>query len=242
MSLIEATVVLAVLSFLSAMIAPSVRSYVQSAQQATAKKDVEAIGTAIARMLGDVGESFILRNGAKSATGDALAHGAPSHDHTTNRVDMLVSSEGRVPAKWATIARGAGTDWDTASAATGAVQVLDNFLVLNTPNTSAANAYRTAATMNGTLGFDPDEGQTYNSEHAWRGGYLPGPIGSDPWGFRYAVNVEFLARPIGAGPLGNVSDVFVLSAGSNGLVETAFEIDGVTSGSDIFFLLSGGTR
>ena len=67
-------------------------------------------------------------------------------------------------------------------------------LVQNTPSNVAANAYRTAASMSVATEFDPDTGAVYNAEHAWRGSYLSGPIGPDPWGTRYSVNVEFLAR------------------------------------------------
>ena len=78
--------------------------------------------------------------------------------------------------------------------------------------------------------FDPDSGALFNAEHAWRGAYLPGPIGPDPWGTRYAVNVEFLARALGAGPSGNVNDVFVISAGPDRVVDTRFDVDGATPG------------
>jgi hypothetical protein len=190
-------------------------------------------------MLTDVGESFVLQNGAKTSTAAPLAHGAPSHA-SSNRVDLLVS-DGKIPAKYSGIARGAGTDWD-AAVNNAAIQRLEYYLVLNTPSNLAANAYRTGATMDGTLGFDPDGASQYNSRFAWRGAYVPGPIGPDPWGYRYAVNVEFLERALGAGPSGQVNDVFVLSAGSNGLVETAFAVDGATSGNDILAIVSGGTR
>jgi hypothetical protein len=90
--------------------------------------------------------------------------------------------------------------------------------------------------------FDPDSGAQYNSEFFWRGAYLPGPLGPDPWGFRYAVNVEYLGRAPGAGPAGNVNDVLVLSAGNNGLIETRYDTDGAASGNDVIYVLGGGTR
>jgi len=232
-SLVEATVILSVMMMLTAVLTPSVRGYVQSAQQASAKKDVEAIGAALTRMLADVGESWVLRDG-----NGATAPAAPSHD-SSNRVDMLVS-DGKIPAKY--VARSSGApDWDAAVDNT-TVQKLEYFLSSNTPSNTAANAYRTATNMSVAGQFDPDEGMTFNSPHAWRGAYLPGPIGADPWGNRYMVNVEFLARELGTGPSGNINDVIVISAGSNALIETQYDIDGVVSANDIVYVVSGGTR
>jgi hypothetical protein len=57
------------------------------------------------------------------------------------------------------------------------------------------------------------------------------------------VNVEFLARALGAGPSGNVNDVFVVSAGPDRVVDTRFDLDGATPGSsDLIYVVSGGTR
>lgn len=244
MTLVEATVILAVASMLTAILAPSVRSYVQSAQQAAAKRDVETIGSAIARMLNDVGETAILRNGQETATTDPTnVHAAP--DHATGNLVHLLVSEGNTPAVWATVARAVGTDWDdpvcSCPGTPTAIQKLEWFLAVNTPNNTSANGYRTASEMSANFGFDPDDANTFNSEHAWRGAYMPGPIGPDPWGNRYGVNVEFFHRATGTGQ-GQVNDVFVLSAGNNGLVETAFNVDGVTNANDVVYVVSGGTR
>jgi type II secretory pathway pseudopilin PulG len=232
MSLVEATVILATLSALTAAMAPAVGNYLNSAQQATAKKDVETLGSAIAQMLNDTGEGWIVRDG-----NGASATAVPSHA-SANRVDLLVSN-GTVPTLGVARAT-AGTDW-TAAVDNAATQSLANYLVLNTPSNLAANAYRSAANMSVTTSFDPDAGGFFNSPQAWRGAYLPGPIGPDPWGTRYAVNVEFLARAPGASS-GSVNDVIVLSPGDDGRIDTRFDIDGVTSGSDVFYVLSGSSR
>ena len=121
----------------------------------------------------------------------------------------------------------AGADWDDV-VDNAAVQRLEYFLVDNRPSNARANAYRTASSMSVVAEFDPDSGALYNAEHAWRGAYCAGPIGPDPWGTRYAVNVEFLARALGAGPVGNVNDVVVVSAGPDRVVDTQFDIDGAT--------------
>ena len=219
LSLVEATIVLAVASMLAAIMAPTVRNYVQTTQQAAAKKDVEAIGGGLMQFLTDTGEAWFLRDGNGAAATNVPSHG------TSNRVDLLVS-DGRIPAKLT--ARSAGTDWD-AAVDNAAVQKLEYYLVTNSPSNTSANAYRTAANMSVTTQYDPDAGMTYNAEHAWRGPYVPGPIGPDPWGYRYEVNVEFLARTLGAGPAGSVTDVVVISSGNNALIEQVFDTDGVTS-------------
>ena len=233
LSLIEASIILSVLAILTAVLAPSIGGYVNDAQHAAARRDVDVIGSAIARMLADVGESWVLRDG-----NGAAATSPPSHA-AGNRVDLLVTA-GAVPT--AGVARlTAGADWDDP-VDNAAVQRLEYYLVQNTPSNAAGSAYRTAASMSVLTQFDPNSGALYNAEHGWRGAYVPGPIAGDPWGTRYAVNVEFLARALGAGPSGNVNDVVVLSAGPDRVVDTRFDTDGATGGSDILYVLSGGTR
>jgi type II secretory pathway pseudopilin PulG len=233
-SLVEASIVLSVFALLTAMLAPSIGGYISDSQHAAAKKDVEVIGTALSRMLSDVGEAWVLRDGNGAALTTPPSHAAG------NRVDLLAGS-GAVPTVGVARAT-AGADWDDA-VNDAAVQRLEYFLVQNTPSNLAANAYRTASSMSVVGEFDPDGGALYNAEHAWRGAYLPGPIGPDPWGTRYAVNVEFLARALGSGPSGNVNDVFVISAGPDRVVDTRFDLDGASPGStDLIYVLSGGTR
>ena len=235
LSLIEATIVLMVLSVIASIMAPPVLEYVRTTERAAATHDAAQIGTALARMLDDLGETSVLRDGNGSSATTPPSHAA------ANRVDLLVT-EGQTPALDAAAVRtGAGTDWDDA-VNNGSIQLLDYYLVTNTPSNLAANGYRTASSMTANTEFDPDVGAMFNAEHAWRGAYLPGPLASDPWGNRYAINVEFLERPLGAGPAGNVNDVFVLSAGSDGRIDTRFAVDGVTSGNDVIFVVSGGTR
>jgi type II secretory pathway pseudopilin PulG len=234
MSLIEATIILMVIALLTSVIAPSIGGYVSDAQQSAAKKDAEAIASALARMLTDTGESWFLQDGNGAAATNPPSRAA------ANRVDMLVST-GTIPLLSAT-ARSSGTDWDDA-VDHAAVQTLDNYLVVNTPSNTSANGYRTAADMSVTSEFDPDDGATFNSEFAWRGAYLPGPIGPDPWGDRYAVNVEFLARTQGTVGSGSRMDVIVISAGINRQIDTQFEVDGGTGADDdIIALVSGSTR
>jgi hypothetical protein len=65
----------------------------------------------------------------------------------------------------------------------------------------------------------------------WRGAYLQDPVSSDPWGHRYAVNIAVMR--------GRHHDTVVLSAGSNGVVESPFEQDGLPmAGDDLVAVVS----
>jgi hypothetical protein len=65
----------------------------------------------------------------------------------------------------------------------------------------------------------------------WRGAYLQDPVSSDPWGHRYAVNIAVMR--------GRHHDTVVLSAGSDGVVESPFEQDGLPmAGDDLVAVVS----
>ena len=59
----------------------------------------------------------------------------------------------------------------------------------------------------------------------WRGAYLNGPVDPDPWGNRYAVNVEFLRTS-------TTNDVFVVSTGPDEIIDTEFAVNGAKPGGD----------
>lgn len=103
----------------------------------------------------------------------------------------LLVSDGLIPA-------GGGGDpaWIRPLTANGVVDYVERHLITNAPAGDARNRWSLPASPNGA---------------GWRGAYLTGPVGSDPWGNRYAVNVGFL---------GAHADVVVLSAGPNGTVES----------------------
>ena len=68
----------------------------------------------------------------------------------------------------------------------------------------------------------------------WRGPYIDGPIGADPWGHRYAVNVRWLTAA-------SSFDTVVMSAGLDGIVDTAFARDGLLAADDdVLGLVSSG--
>ena len=118
-------------------------------------------------------------------------------------VQMLVS-DGDTPR---TLGAGGSALWDDPvdPAAAQPVDFLERHLVTNTPG--GAGAYTTG-------GGTP-----------WRGAYISAPIDPDPWGNRYAVNVLHLRTS-------TTNDVFVMSAGPDEEIDTAFTVDGATPGDD----------
>lgn len=69
------------------------------------------------------------------------------------------------------------------------------------------------------------------AQFGWRGAYLQDPVSADPWGHRYGVNVAAMKSP--------AFDTVTLSAGADGIVESAFERDGLpTGGDDIVSIVS----
>jgi type II secretory pathway pseudopilin PulG len=228
MSLVEATIILMVLAILTSVLAPSVGDYVNDARQTKAKEDIEAIGTAIMRMLRDTGKPF-----------PQIAVGT-NYDHD-NRVDLLVS-EGNTPS----ITAGTGTaleadpgdylvvaalDWDDSTAQAG-VELATEHLVTN------ATGY-TGVTFPASGGPRPGLG--------WRGGYLSPATGPDPWGNRYGCTTVWLnpgADNTTTGK-GTNKDAFCLTAGGDGNVDT--DMDGnntgvVVGGDDLIYVLQGNTR
>lgn len=119
------------------------------------------------------------------------------------RVELLVSG-GEVPQ-----AGGPATAaWTRGVDAAGAVDQLERHLVLNEPAGNPGYSWQLPNRSSGP---------------GWRGAYLKGDIGADPWGRRYAVNVKYL---------GLKRDVLVLSAGADGVVETPFDARNLKYGGD----------
>lgn len=121
-------------------------------------------------------------------------------------VNMLVS-DGDTPREAS--ATGDARWDDPVDNATGLVDFLERHLVTNNPRGNAAFAY------------------PISGGNQWRGAYLTSPIDPDPWGNRYAVNTKYLQTPANT-----KMDTFVLSAGPDEQIDTAFEKDGITPGDD----------
>ena len=242
MSLVEATIILMVLAILTAVIAPSAGDFVNDARNTKAKEDVEAIGTAVLRLLRDTGLPCVSDDPA--AAGNAFCSKA-------NRIDLLVSSGdeptviGSAYAASTSQAATANLNWAGENAPTGEISgqrgTIDNHLVLNTPGTGA---YATSSLF--TAGGGPKQGI------GWRGAYLTGPVGADPWGFMYQANTVFLtvASDATAGTSEGLrsggwhQDVIVASAGSNGSMQVSFGSAGQTANStdDVIYTVKGSTR
>jgi type II secretory pathway pseudopilin PulG len=119
------------------------------------------------------------------------------------RVDLLVTT---APAPAA--ASPTEHAWTRDADGTGAVDWLDRHLLTNDPAGDAARSWPLP---------------THAGSSGWRGAYLHTPPGADPWGHRYAVNVQYL---------GTRSDVLILSAGPDGLLETPYHARNLAYGGD----------
>jgi hypothetical protein len=123
-------------------------------------------------------------------------------------VEILVS-DGDIPRE---VSATGSAEWQRpVDNAGGLVDFLERHLVTNNPRGNAANDYPTAG------------------GNRWRGAYLTSPVDPDPWGNRYAVNVEFLT--------GGNDDVVVFSAGPDEQIDSLYEDNGLTAIDDDLIVL-----
>lgn len=252
MSLVEATIILTVLAVLSAVIAPSMGDYVEEARATKAKEDVEAIGTGIIRLLRDTGLPCLstittptISTGCTKAgrvdvlesTGTAPAVTAaavtlPSGSHG-NTVNATNNWPGSTSGNGADAGAGGGDDTNVGLNLTDTV---DDQMVTNAPP-------YTAVSFTGGGGPRPGVG--------WRGAYVTGLTGGDPWGFKYYANTIYLTTASNADAgttegllsAGWSRDVIVISAGSNGAIDTTLQSSNISAGSDdIIYTLQGSSR
>ncbi len=247
LSLVEATVILGVITILSAALTPAITAGVGTARLARAREDVQVIANAIQDFIADNGEIQFLQS---ASTGTV---GLPPTRPDTNRVDLLVS-DGDIPSLGPAVST--ETYWTQARNAT-TVDTLSNHLIRNDPD--GGNRYRHpndvfVATPGGdNIDFARSSSSGFNAPFAWRGAYLKSPVDPDPWGYRYAVNVVFL-DPSPTGTIANITagfafgdyprlDVFVLSAGPDKEIDTKSAQDGaVTGDDDIIFIVSSNAK
>jgi type II secretory pathway pseudopilin PulG len=244
-SLIEATLVLAVFAVLTSVLAPSAVSYIEEARQARTRQDLQSIADAISSFVEDNGELQFLQT----------AHGAsaftPPGRLDANRVNMLVS-DGDVPTLGAGVA--GETYWTQATSIAG-IDTFANHLSQNTPadDPFGTLGYRNPVDISvggggSNIDFTRAESGGYNAPYAWRGSYLPAPVSADPWGNRYAANVAFLDTEATAVVTGTITagfgvadyprlDVFVLSAGADEEIDTRSAQDGAVPGDDDFIYI-----
>lgn len=125
------------------------------------------------------------------------------------KVQLLVS-DGDTPRE---VSATGSTSWQAlVNNTTGLTDFLERHLVTNQPRGNAANAY------------------SVGPGNPWRGAYMNAPIDPDPWGNRYAVNVQFLGAA-------DKEDVVVLSAGPDEEIDTQYPVDGLVAGGDDLIVL-----
>jgi len=189
LSLTEVTIMLSVLSVLTAVMSPTIGDYVSDARRVKASEDVHVLATTFARFSFDVPADRNLEGGWASA-------------------DLLVG-----PGDTPTVGDGGDKAWvETIDGKK--VARLEDHLMQNTPGYPVRGS-----------------GPRYTTG-GWRGAYLSG-VTADPWGRRYAINVQSISTA--------AADTVVLSSGPNGVIETAFSADGIVpGGDDIVAVVAGG--
>jgi type II secretory pathway pseudopilin PulG len=229
LSLVEVTIMLLVLMLLTGVLAPSIMDYVKDAQWVKVKEDCEAIAVSVARLTRDSGSCLQLTAGGGCTI--------------SNRADVLYSDGTPATSFPSAVVFGGAvgntTNWDDLSND----DTLKSQLVTNGPD------YQTPL----QLGFSQYPGPNFNM--GWRGAYLSPEISPDPWGHRYYVNTEFMSVASDAVACGNAyggcrdggweADVFCISAGPNGFIETPFASNNgqvARNGDDFVTIIQGSTR
>ena len=244
LSLVEVTIILLVLMLLTGVLAPSIMDFVEDARWVKVKEDCEAIGVSVARLTRDVGPCLKF-----NGTGPC---------DTANRVDILASDGPDVTPS--DLAGSALTPFSSSAVTPGSINWdhdSDALVGDRMEHQFTINAPGYATPASGGFPVGPLFGL------GWRGAYLSSPIGPDPWGHKYLVNVAFLASAsdttgddarssVAVGPPLSggewiARDVFCLSPGPNGRYETHFggcSAGGGTcrEGDDFVYVVSGGRR
>lgn len=195
-TLIELTVVLAVIVTLALVLTPSIINFITDSRVARARNDTQTISAAIIQFYRDNG--FFPQWSTANAGGPGLA---------ANKVDLLISP-GNIPTE------AVSSTWTS-----GTTDLLTDQLLSNAPAYSARTATNT---------------------FGWNGPYLSSAVGSDSWNNRYMVNIGLIDTTQGTQTGAGVtkSAVWVISAGANGRLDTAYTqaiTTAVITGDDIAF-------
>jgi type II secretory pathway pseudopilin PulG len=242
MSLVEATIILMVLAVLTAVVAPSVGDYLEDARHTKAKEDVEAIGDGIIRTLRDSQVSCLVKD---TPGGGCVKVKRADQLYGANGNYLGVSSTAGDYVAPANTTTDTKYNWKGATQTAGVPEItrsdtIEHQLVTNTPSyTTVASNF--TPSMNTVAGV------------GWRGPYVTGPLGADPWGSGYQANTLFLGTATNAGGTtgegelngGWNKDVFVVSAGPNGLIDTPFAATGTGAkavADDLIFVVQGSTK
>ena len=238
MSLVEVTIILAVIGLLTSVAAPSISDYIEDTRQVRAKHDVQAIGGAIVRLVRDTGM------GCLSTTPSPLSTACTK----TNRVDLLLST-GNYPVTTA-------ADYAAPGGTNSAAAANNNWMGGTTPVGVANRRPIWEQFVDNAPGYPSvtfTAGGGAKPGSGWRGAYLES-AGPDPWGFVYQANTMFLlpASNASAGATnglvngGWINDVIVISPGRDSTIATPFGSDttGATAvtGDDLVYIVSGSSR
>jgi hypothetical protein len=221
LSLIEVTIMLLVLMLLTSVLAPSIFDFINDAQWVKVKEDCEAIAISVTRLHRDVGANLYTDPAGRTL-------------YPNFKLDLLLS-DGRPPV--INTPPVGGGFLDPINNWYGLVGGLPNFALphpnidtcehqlITNSTTGGAQIYLEPTQLNPLVGvFGPYFGQ------GWRGAYLSPPCAADPWGYMYEVNTIWATMVFGAaGPPGtrqlHCNDVFCISPGKDGIIDTRFGVD-----------------
>jgi len=211
LSLVEVTIMLLVLMLLTSVLAPSIFDFVNDAQWVKVKEDCEALAISVARLHKDVGSKlYTIPGGAAS--------------YATNKMDIMLSDGMNVPSVTPAVVTGFGggaNNW--YGSGTGMtwnatfMGMCSDQLITNNVGGAGAAIYPEPSVA--TPVFGPYFGQ------GWRGAYLSPPCASDPWGYAYQVNTKWATMVFSDGTHNHCNDVFCLSPGKDGIINTPFGVN-----------------
>jgi type II secretory pathway pseudopilin PulG len=203
MTLIETTVILAVITILSGMLAPSILQFIEDSKVTRARNDVQAIANGILRFYQDTGHFPVTFDSIQGSLGSRyidvlVSDGNPPRLGGSGRQESIIHADLGHAAASRLASNGDVVRW-----AAGQMDYLDDHLIKN----------RAGFLLRGP-----------NNSHGWNGPYLNSDIGTDPWGNQYMVNAAYLdSSPGVADAMGySKSAVYVLCAGPNQVLETPF--------------------
>jgi len=215
LSLIEVTIMLLVLMLLTSVLAPSIFDFVNDAQWVKVKEDCEAIAISVARLHRDVGANLYTDPAGATQYPDYKLDLLIS-DGKKPGINLSMAPDVSFPGAYVTNwwAEGTGTDFPSVRTDSCEHQLITN-------STSGGSAIYAEPT---SVPFGLSFGQ------GWRGAYLSPPCASDPWGHSYEVNTQWATMTFGtSGPPGmqkvHCNDVFCISAGKDGIIETPYGVD-----------------
>lgn len=200
MTIIEITVILAILLILGGALAPVLSDSISTARVVRAKNDVMQIATGLVGFSRDVGSLLPARERPLVQDADSPA-----------AVVEVLATGGAMPLVGAADPVGPSLLARSPAIALGETLMRD---WIDLPSESIDDHLRRNA-----RGY-PDGSDGVHA--GWNGPYLSRPIDSDPWGHAYLVNA---CRLKFTPPHGHVRNraVFVLSAGPDGIIQTPFD-------------------